>query len=366
MDFLPLKNWLGDIEGPLLIAGPCSAESEEQVMETAKQIKEAGQATVFRAGIWKPRTRPNCFEGVGEEGLKWLAKVKKEYGLLTCCEVANARHVELALKHGVDILWIGARTTANPFSVQEIADRLHGIDIPVMVKNPISADLPLWIGAIERIHGAGINKIIAIHRGFSSEGSKYRNRPLWRIPIELKSRFPSLPIICDPSHIAGKRSYLKEVCQKAMDVNTDGLMIETHICPNEALSDAAQQVTPEQLQEIMTTLDLKVEYIENKDFEEQLDQYRTIIDRIDSEIIEALKQRMEAVDQIGRIKQENHVTVLQRERMADLIQKRMKLGTSYGLKENYIKELYDIIHSESVKHQTELIATIGKKNKKSS
>lgn len=361
MDFLPLKKWLGDVKSPLLIAGPCSAESEKQVMDTAKAIKEGGDALVFRAGIWKPRTRPNCFEGVGEEGLEWLAKVKKEYGLLTSCEVANARHVELALKHNVDILWIGARTTANPFSVQEIADRLRGIDIPVMIKNPISADLPLWIGAIERIYGAGINKIIAIHRGFSSEGTKYRNRPLWRFPIELKRRFPSLPIICDPSHIAGSRAYIQEVCQKAMDVSMDGLMVETHICPAEAMSDAAQQVTPETLHEIMTHLDLKKEFIDNKDFEEQLDEYRLIIDRVDSEIIEALKQRMEAVEKIGRIKQENHVTVLQRSRMEDLMHKRIKLGMSYGLKEDYIKELYDIIHSESVKFQTELIATDKKK-----
>lgn len=356
MNFVPLEKWPGFQNDTYVIAGPCSAESREQVMKTAEEIAKLPQKVkIFRAGIWKPRTRPNSFEGVGEAGLPWMEEVKEKFGFLTTCEVANARHVEAALKHNIDILWIGARTTANPFSVQEIADRLRGVDIPVMVKNPISADLALWVGAIERLNVVGINKIAAIHRGFSIDGkSEYRNRPLWRIPIELKRRHPDLPIVCDPSHIGGKRELIQKVCQKALDVDMDGLMVETHIDPDNALSDASQQVTPERLGEILSALDKKSTYTSDKQFEEKLDELRNQIDRVDTEIIEALAQRMRIANDIGKAKAEAHVTPLQMNRMSEIMDRRMKFAKSLGLSENYVQELYQIIHSESVKVQTEL------------
>jgi chorismate mutase len=356
MKFVPLEKWPGFNNDTYVIAGPCSAESREQVLQTAEEISKLPQKVkIFRAGIWKPRTRPNSFEGVGEAGLPWMQEVKEKYGFLTTCEVANARHVEAALKHNIDILWIGARTTANPFSVQEIADRLRGIDIPVMVKNPMSPDIALWIGAMERLHVVGINKIAAIHRGFAVDGkSKYRNRPLWRLPIELKRRHPELPIICDPSHIAGNRELLQSVCQKALDVDIDGLMIETHINPDVALSDAAQQVTPENLGKMLSSLDKKSTFCSDKQFEEQLEELRAQIDRVDSELIEALAARMKIATEIGKAKSEAHVTPLQMNRMSDLMDRRTKFAKSLGLSENYIQELYQIIHSESVKVQTEI------------
>lgn len=356
MNFVPLEQWPGFQNDTYIIAGPCSAESREQVLETAEKIAALPQKIkIFRAGIWKPRTRPNSFEGVGEAGLPWLEEVKEKYGFLTTCEVANARHVEAALKHNVDILWIGARTTANPFSVQEIADRLRGVDIPVMVKNPISADIALWIGAIERLHVVGINRIAAIHRGFSVDGkSKYRNRPLWRFPIELKRRHPDLPIICDPSHIAGNRELLQSVCQKALDVNIDGLMIETHCNPDVALSDAAQQVTPENLGKMLGTLDKKSTFCSDKKYEEEIEELRAQIDRVDNELIEALAERMKIATAIGKAKSKSHVTPLQLSRMSEVMDRRTKFAKSLGLSENFTQELYQIIHSESVKIQTEI------------
>lgn len=356
LDIVPLSKWLPNLKRPLVIAGPCSAETEEQVINTARALKKNEDVTIFRAGIWKPRTRPNTFEGVGEEGLKWMAQVKKETGLLTTTEVATAAHAELALKYGIDILWIGARTTANPFSVQEIADVLKGTNIPVMVKNPINADLALWLGAIERIAGAGIKKIAAIHRGFSSyEKTQYRNAPIWKIPIELKRMLPDLPMICDPSHIAGVRDLVADICQKAMDVDMEGLMIETHLSPNDAWSDAAQQVTPEALAKLLTGLQLRTEFSADRNFEAQLDELRGKIDRIDQELIDSLAMRQKVVEAIGKAKAANNVTPLQLHRMGALMEKRLAQGTASGLTSEYVKDLFETIHEESVRIQTELM-----------
>lgn len=351
-----LTNWIDIKDRPLVIAGPCSAESEEQVLAIAKQLKESGRVDAFRAGIWKPRTRPNTFEGVGLVGLPWMQKVKQETGLPITTEVANASHVELALKHDVDILWIGARTTVSPFAVQEIADALRGVDIPVMVKNPINADLALWMGAIERFSTVGITKLAAIHRGFSSaEKTKYRNKPIWSIPIELKRNLPDLPIICDPSHIAGNRDLIGEVCQKAMDVSMDGLMVETHITPDKALSDAKQQVTPTALNEIITSLSLRNENTGNKTFEDTIDKLRHKIDEVDRELLELLHVRMNVVKEIGVTKKENNVTPLQLSRMDEVMKNRSELGQRLGLDEKYVDDIFHVIHTESVRQQTKIM-----------
>lgn len=356
MEITPLNKWIPNLKRPLVIAGPCSAETEEQMMSVAKNIVGLEDVRVFRAGIWKPRTRPGTFEGVGEEGLPWLQRVKEETGLLTSCEVATAAHAELALKYGVDILWIGARTSANPFAVQEIADALKGTRVPVLVKNPINADLALWVGAIERIATAGITKIGAIHRGFSThEKTMYRNRPLWRIPIELKSRIPGLPIICDPSHIAGTRDLIQKVSQKAMDVDFEGLMIETHCNPDEAWSDAKQQVTPDRLGEILSSISVRTEYSHDRNFEQELDDLRDKIDRVDNELLESLQERMRIVDSIGKAKINANITALQVHRMDELMNKRMQIAEALGLNPQYIKEIYNVIHDHSVKVQTEMM-----------
>ena len=345
-----------DEKKPLVIAGPCSAESEEQMLAIAHQIKENDKVQVFRAGIWKPRTRPNTFEGVGLVGLPWLQKVKQETGLLVTTEVANASHVELALKHDIDILWIGARTTVSPFAVQEIADALRGVDIPVMVKNPINADLALWMGAIERFNTVGLTKLAAIHRGFSSaEKTKYRNLPIWSIPIELKRNLPDLPIICDPSHIAGTRDLIAEVCQKAMDVNMEGLMVETHINPDKALSDAKQQVTPARLIEIINNLSLREEFSLDKNFEDTLDKLRMGIDKIDREVLELLRMRMNVVNEIGQTKKDNNVTPLQIGRMDQVMKERCQLASKMDLDEKYIEDIFHVIHTESVRQQTKIM-----------
>ena len=356
MEFTPLNKWFPDLKHPLVVAGPCSAETREQVLEIGRGVAKIEQVKVFRAGIWKPRTRPNNFEGVGEEGLKWIKEVKEETGLLTTIEVANAKHAELALKDDIDIIWIGARTTVNPFSVQEIADAIKGTNIPVMVKNPINADLGLWEGGIERIYQAGIKKVIAIHRGFSTyEETHYRNKPIWKIPMELKRRHPSLPIICDPSHICGKRDLIGTVCQRAIDMDMDGMMVETHHTPDEAWSDAAQQVTPESLKKIVDNLSLKTEYSPNKNFEEKLNSLRGQIDKVDGDILDALKRRMDVVEQIGIAKVKNQVTALQVSRMDDLLTKRMERGEKLGLTQRYVKEIYQVIHDESVRRQTQIM-----------
>lgn len=363
MKITSTHEWLPNTKpgSPIVMAGPCSAESFEQVMTTAKALKEISDVAVFRAGIWKPRTRPNNFEGLGEIALPWLAEVKKETGLLVTTEVATAKHVELCLKHGVDILWIGARTTANPFSVQEIADSLKGVDIPVMVKNPINADLQLWIGALERLNLAGITKLIAIHRGFSvAEKLEFRNDPLWRIPMELKVKFPELPLLCDPSHITGQRELIQKVCQKAMDLDMDGLIIETHPDPDKAWSDASQQVTPLKLSQILSSLSLKKENSKDLSFTNNLNDLREQIDRLDNELLHTLKLRANVVDKIAKAKIEQNVTALQRNRFDQLMKERMEAGEKLGLNQNFIKEIFDAIHEQSVQIQTDLF----EKNKK--
>jgi chorismate mutase len=353
-----LGSWLPNFKegsAPLVIAGPCSAESREQVLSTAVALKNIPAVKIFRAGIWKPRTRPNNFEGLGEIALPWLAEVKKETGLLTTTEVATAKHVELCLKYGVDILWIGARTTANPFSVQEIADALRGVNIPVMIKNPINADLQLWIGAIERLNNVGLTKLIAIHRGFSvADKLEFRNDPLWRIPMELKVKFPNLPLICDPSHITGERELILKVCQKAIDLDMNGLIIETHPDPEKAWSDSAQQVTPVKLKEILAMLSLKTEYSDDENFSQEMQNLRAQIDRLDNEMLHTLKLRKDVVEKIAKAKIKQNITALQRSRFDALMKERLEAGKNLGLEENFIKEIFDSIHEQSVKTQTDL------------
>ncbi len=344
-----------DKQGPLIIAGPCSAESEEQVMQTAMALA-AQPIHLFRAGIWKPRSRPNSFEGIGFKGLEWLSRVKQELGLKVTTEVATARHVEEALKYGIDVLWIGARTTVNPFAVQEIADALKGVDVPVMVKNPVNPDLALWIGAIERIYNAGITDIAAIHRGFSSyQKSKYRNTPVWQIPIELKARFQGLPIIVDPSHISGTRDLIFSVSQKALDLGFEGVMIETHPNPDKALSDAEQQVTPEALKAILSKLQVRKTNYDDAKLVNQAEELRLQIDAADHDIIAALAKRMALVEQIGEYKKQNNVQVLQLERWKEIFKSRADWGEEAGINPDFIAELYQLIHIESIRKQTQIM-----------
>lgn len=336
---------------PIVIAGPCSAETEEQVMETAKQLVSKG-IKIFRAGIWKPRTKPGGFEGVGVDGLPWLKQVKKETGMYVSTEVATAKHVYECLKAGVDILWIGARTTANPFAVQEIADALKGVDIPVLVKNPVNPDLELWIGALERINNAGLKKLGVIHRGFSSYDKKiYRNLPQWHIPIELRRRIPNLPIFCDPSHIGGKRELIASLSQQAMDLNFDGLIVESHCNPDCALSDAAQQVTPDILDYILNLLVIRKE----TQTTENLEVLRRQIDECDNALIETLAKRMRISREIGIFKKEHDMTILQTGRYNEIIDKRGIQGTQCGMDADFMKVVFEAIHAESVRQQMEII-----------
>jgi chorismate mutase len=332
---------------PLIIAGPCSAETEDQVLETAKQLASNG-VKVFRAGIWKPRTKPGGFEGNGVTALPWLQKVKKETGMLTATEVATAKHVEEALKHDVDLLWVGARTTADPFAVQEIADTLKGTDIPVLVKNPVNPDLELWIGALERLNNAGITRLGAIHRGFSTYDKKlYRNLPQWHIPIELHRRHPELPIICDPSHIAGRRDLIATLCQQAMDLQFDGLIIESHNDPEHAWSDASQQVTPDVLSLIINNLVIR----ETSQTTENLTELRKQIDEIDMTLIETLAKRMRISREIGTYKKEHEMPILQTNRYDEIINKRAQEGVELGMGRDFMKIVFEAIHSESVRQQ---------------
>ena len=340
---------------PFIISGPCSAETEEQVHETVQRLAKQN-VDAIRAGIWKPRTRPNSFEGIGSQGLRWLKDACKEVGLPAAVEVANEKHVYECLKFGIDILWIGARTTVNPFAVQEIADALQGADIPVMIKNPINPDLELWIGAVERLHKAGIRKIAAIHRGFSSyEKTKYRNKPYWEIPIELKRRIPDISIICDPSHICGSRELLASVCQKAMDLNFDGLIIESHRDPSQAWSDAAQQVTPEALGEIINNLVLRKVSTDDQEFNSQLEDLRSKINRIDDELIEILAQRMSISEEIGLCKKRNNITILQPNRWDEILKKSLEKGTKRGLSDKIITDVFQAIHNESITRQNSIM-----------
>lgn len=347
---------------PFIISGPCSAETESQLITTAKQIAATGKVHALRAGIWKPRTRPGQFEGAGDEGLRWLAQAKQETGLPITTEVANAAHVESCLKAGVDILWIGARTTVNPFSVQEIADSLKGVDIPVMVKNPVNPDLDLWIGAIERLSQAGIRKIAAIHRGFSSfEKGPFRNAPMWDLPIELKTRMPELEILCDPSHISGSRDLIAMIAQKALDLDMDGLMIESHLNPDAAWSDAKQQVTPAILARIVEQLVVRTASSENKTFKDTLMTLREQIDQIDDEIMQKMANRMKISEKIGQYKRDNNVTILQVTRWEEIIQTRLNLGKAMGLDEDFTRELLRLIHHESIQVQTKVMNRVGER-----
>lgn len=340
---------------PLIIAGPCSAESPEQLLTVAKAVKGLG-INIMRAGIWKPRTRPNQFEGKGVEALRWIKDVKKEVDIHFAVEVASPYHVEQACAADIDILWLGARTTVNPFTVQEIADSIKGIDKVVLVKNPINPDLALWIGGIERLAHAGIQKLGAIHRGFSSfQKSQYRNQPLWQIPLELKSRLPELPLIGDPSHIAGNREMIFEVSQKALDLGYDGLMIETHPDPDGALSDAAQQITPHRLEEILEQLRISEKSSSNALFLNQLEDLREKIDHIDQEMIETLATRMRLIERIGEYKKDNNVTAFQLERWNEIMKTRPDWGNQANLAREFVKELYRVIHDESIRIQTEIM-----------
>lgn len=346
-------NGHGKLPGPLIIAGPCSAETEEQVLTTARALQHSG-ISYFRAGIWKPRTHPDSFEGVGEKGLPWLKRVREETGLLPAIEVANSQHVELALKYDIPMLWIGARSSVNPFTVQEIADALRGVDKPVMVKNPINPDLKLWIGAIERVRRAGVKAVYACHRGFNVYGQvQFRNAPLWEIPIDLKRKLPEIPIICDPSHISGKREYIPEVARKALDLGFEGLMIETHPNPGDAWSDPDQQLTPANLLRLLEALSFKSYTFDDDAYRNQLKYLRESIDQVDGHLMRLLKERMDISRQIGHLKQENNVAFYQYNRWNAIIESCRKMAEELGLHEDFVLKLFSLIHLESIDIQGE-------------
>jgi chorismate mutase len=355
------KKWRGwldamGLEHPLVIAGPCSAETEQQVLTIAHQLKDT-DANVLRAGIWKPRTRPGNFEGVGALGLKWLQKAKEETGMMTTTEVANANHVELALAHDVDILWVGARTTVSPFIVQEIAEALRGTDRPVLIKNPVNPDLSLWSGAVERFHNADVENLGVIHRGFSTyEKTRYRNNPEWQIPIDLQQRFPDLPLLLDPSHIAGRKDIIFDLCQTALDLNYDGLMVETHHDPDNAWSDAAQQITPQTMDQMTIDLRIRKEEGDEVEFRNRLATQRTKIDVLDHKLIELLGKRMKISDEIGRLKRENNVAILQSKRWNEILGKMILEGEEHKLSEEFVLRIYKAIHQESINHQKKVIS----------
>ena len=351
------RKWLDDFKliHPLVIAGPCSAETEDQVLKIAHELKDS-KVSVFRAGIWKPRTRPGKFEGVGAIGLKWLQKAKAETGLLMAIEVATAAHVKLALEYDIDILWIGARTTVNPFAVQEIADALQNTDKIVLVKNPVNPDLALWIGGVERLYNAGIKKLGIIHRGFSTyEKTKYRNNPEWQIPIDFKNRFPNLPLIIDPSHITGNRDMIFQVTQEALDLNYDGMIIETHIDPDNAWSDAAQQVTPENLKKIIFDLTIRKETDDAYEYQSKLAKLRGKIDEFDAKLLDVIGKRMKVTEDIGALKKEKNVAVLQNKRWNEILEKMVNEGSQKGLSEEFIIQFFKAIHQESISHQEKII-----------
>jgi chorismate mutase len=352
-----LRNWLDafNLDHPLVIAGPCSAETEEQVLKIAHQLKDS-DTTVFRAGIWKPRTRPGNFEGVGALGLKWMQRAKEETGLLTTTEVANANHVDLALKYDIDILWIGARTTVSPFIVQEIADALRGTDKTVLIKNPVNPDLALWLGAVERFYTADVKNLGVVHRGFSTyEKTRYRNNPEWQIAIDLQNRFPDLPLILDPSHIAGRRDIIFDLCQTALDLNYDGIMVETHHNPDKAWSDAEQQITPETLIQYTQDLRIRKEVGEATEFKNKINTLRTQIDVIDHQLIEMFGKRMGIADGIGKLKKDHNVAVLQNKRWNEILGKMILQGEEKNLSEEFILRVFKAVHQESINRQEKVI-----------
>jgi chorismate mutase len=341
---------------PLIISGPCSAETEDQLIETATRLKATGKVDMLRAGIWKPRTRPGLFEGVGVKGLPWLAKAKAITGLPTTVEVATAKQVEDALSFDVDVLWIGARTTVNPFSVQEVADALKGVEIPVLIKNPINPDLELWMGAIERIKKAGINQVGMIHRGFSSYGNtEFRNAPMWHLAIEMKRRNPDMFMICDPSHICGRRDILQAVSQQAINLDYDGLMIESHITPDEAWSDAKQQITPEVLAEMLTAIEWRNEDIQSPELHSAMEKLRQQINQLDDELMQILSQRMKVADQIGAYKKQNNITILQTNRWNEILERAYKKGDQLNLSREFMTKYFDAVHMESIIHQNNVM-----------
>ena len=344
-------NLPSDNERPFVIAGPCSAETEEQVMTTALELASKGCHN-FRAGVWKPRTKPGGFEGNGEKALPWMKRVKDETGMLITTEVATPEHVELCLKYGMDVLWIGARTTANPFAMQALADALKGVDIPVFVKNPVNPDIELWIGALERLNMAGIKRLGAIHRGFSSFDKKiYRNLPMWQIPIELRRRIPNMPIICDPSHIGGRRDLIAPLCQQAMDLGFDGLIVESHCDPDKAWSDAAQQITPDVLDYILSLLVIRDENTTT----EGINQLRKQIDELDNDLMQLMAKRMRVCREIGQYKKEHNMTVLQAQRYNEILDKRGAQGALCGMDSDFVKTIFEAVHEESVRQQMEII-----------
>ncbi|MFO8236361.1 MAG: chorismate mutase [Bacteroidales bacterium] len=357
LTLIPIDRWFSNLTSrQLIISGPCAAESHKQIITTAKALSKISMVKVFRTGLWKPRTRPGSFEGVGIEGLRWLNEVKQKTGLHIAVEIATAEHVDLALKHNIDMIWLGARTTSNPFAVQAIADSLKGFDIPVLVKNPVNPDLELWIGAIERIYNAGIRKLAAVHRGFYPfEKTKLRNIPQWEVPIELKTRFNELPIINDPSHIAGNINYIQDISQKALDLNMDGLMIESHINPDKALSDSQQQLHPDELNKLVKKLIFRSIQSQNDKFQSTIDSLREKIDSIDKKIIDLLANRMELAEKIGNHKHKNKVTIFQLRRWEEIIASRLAQATEKGLSEKFVKSLLQLVHEESIRKQTEIM-----------
>jgi chorismate mutase len=341
---------------PIIISGPCSAETLEQTLATAQALAASGKVDIFRAGVWKPRTKPGMFEGNGEKALPWLVEVKNTTGLPVATEVANAKHVEAALKYGVDLLWIGARTTSNPFSVQEVAEAIGGADVPVLVKNPMNADVELWNGAVERLAARGVKRLGLIHRGFSGYGSsQYRNTPMWHLALEIMKRLPELPIFCDPSHICGNRTGLLEVSQQAADLNFNGLMLESHVTPDSAWSDAKQQVTPERLTELLDSVIWRAEGSDSVAYQTSLDELRGVIDRLDDEILKLLSRRMEAAEGIGRIKRENNVMILQASRWNQVVERVLARSEELGLSQDFLKIILEAIHIESINKQNHVM-----------
>ncbi len=357
LDVVTTDEWFGTEFGrPIIIGGPCSAESREQVLATARAIAEIKAVSIFRAGVWKPRTRPGNFEGAGNEALAWLAEAKAETGLKTAVEVATPAHVEAAIKAGVDVLWVGARTVSNPFSVQELAAALGGVDVPVLVKNPINPDIELWIGALERINRAGCRMLAAIHRGFYPfEKRGLRNIPRWEVPIELKRLVPNLPLICDPSHIAGKWELVQSIAQQAMDLDMDGLMIETHINPAVALSDARQQLTPAQLNEMVASMSFPTSTTSDTSFTRCIETLRQRIDSLDGQMMELIAQRMKIAEEIGRFKLQQNVTILQVRRFEQMLHDRLEQAEIIGLNPDFVKSLLEMVHKESILRQEAII-----------